>query len=47
MSTAKIVELVVLAGCAIAAVVAIRTKKTFYAIAAVIIAVTILIDLAA
>lgn len=47
MSTIKIIEIVALVACVAGGAWAVRAKKTFYAAAAVIIALTILIDLAA
>ncbi|CAN5421697.1 hypothetical protein BH10ACT3_BH10ACT3_20840 [soil metagenome] len=47
MSSIKIIESIVLVLCVVAVVWAVRARKTFYAVAAVIIAITILIDLAA
>jgi hypothetical protein len=47
VSSIKIIEVVALAGCVGVGVWALRARRTFYVVAAVIIAVTILIDLAA
>lgn len=47
MSSIKIIEVVALVACVGAAVWAVRARRTFYVVAAAIIALTILIDLAA
>lgn len=47
MSSIKIIEIVALVACVAVGAWAVRARRTFYVVAAVIIALTILIDLAA